>query len=55
MMIWLIVAGMSPDHIVINHFNAYGEYYTELIMGIIMTAIILVGFIIHLQRFKNEL
>lgn len=55
MMVIVVAAGLNPNHIVINNFNALNEYWIELGLCIGLSIVIIAGFVSHYHRFKREM
>ena len=55
MMIWLIVAGMNEEHVLVQHYNEFGEYQLELFLGLGMTVVIVIGLYLRFRRFRGEM
>jgi len=50
----MLVALVSPNHVVVNQFDYYGEYWVELVLVFFAVMIICKGFIEHLHQFRES-
>lgn len=50
--IQMVAATLNPNHIVINHYNAFDEFWFELVLVFFATIVVIRGFVEHLKVFK---
>ena len=57
--IWFLiifaVAGMNKDKVVINYFNASGEFLFEAVFVVVLTVVIMIGLIYNWKRTTKDI
>jgi len=57
--IWFLiifaVAGMNRDKVVLNYFNAFGEFLFEAVFVVVLTVVIMIGLIYNWKRTTKDI
>jgi len=57
--IWFLIifaaAGMNKDKVVLNYFNAYGEFFLEAVFVVVLTVVIIIGLYLNWRRTTQDI